>query len=86
MKLTSLIAQHLLAVFEGDNWTEVSLADVLKDVTLEEAATRTSASPNTIASLLHHLTFWNRVMVQRIKGNDVTIDEHNGFDVPTLQT
>ncbi|MDQ2752730.1 MAG: DinB family protein [Bacteroidota bacterium] len=86
MKITSLIAQHLLDVHEGNNWTEVSLADVLKDTTLEEATTLTSASPNTIASLLHHITYWNRAMVQRIAGNNVMIDEYNGFDLPELIT
>ncbi len=86
MKLASLIAQHLIDAHEGNNWTEVSIADVLKDVTLEEAITLTAASPNTIASLLHHLTYWNRVMVQRIAGNEVVIDEYNGFALPPLQT
>lgn len=86
MKLTSLIAQHLIDVHEGNNWTDVSLADVLKDVTLQEATTLTAASPNTIASLLQHITYWNRVMVQRIAGNEVIIDEHNGFKLPLLQT
>ncbi len=86
MKITSLIAQHLLDVHEGNNWTEVSLAGVLKDITLQEATMLTSASPNTIASLLQHITYWNRVMVQRIAGNEVAVDEHNGFDLPHLQT
>ena len=86
MKITSLIAQHLLDVHEGNNWTEVSLAGVLKDITLQEATTLTSASPNTIASFLQHITYWNRVMVQRIAGNEVAVDEHNGFDLPHLQT
>ncbi len=86
MKITSLITQHLIDVHEGKNWTEVSLSEVLEDVTVEEAVTLTEASPNTIASLLHHITFWNRVMVQRIKGVNVSIDEHNGYNVPHLQT
>ncbi len=86
MKIASLIAQHLIDAHEGNNWTEVSVADVLKDLTLEEAIILTSASPNTIASLLQHITYWNRVMVQRIAGYNVTIDEHNGFDLPYLQT
>ena len=86
MKTTSLIAQHLLDVYEGNNWTDVCLAGVLKDVTLQEATALTSASPNTLASILHHLAFWNRVMVQRIKGDYVHINEQNGFNLPPLQT
>lgn len=86
MKLTSLIAQHLIEVHEGNNWTDVNLADTLKDVSAEEATTLTQASPNTIASLLHHITFWNRLMIKRMQGIDVFVDEKNGYNVPPVQT
>ena len=86
MKITSLIAQHLIDVHEGKNWTEVSIAATLKDITVEEAATLTHASPNTIASLLHHITFWNRLIIKRMRGIDVFVDEKNGYNIPFLQT
>ena len=86
MNITSLIAQHLIDVHEGNNWTEVDMTTTLKDVTLQEAITRTPASPNTIASLLHHITFWNRVMVQRAQGTAVQINDANGYDHPPLNT
>lgn len=86
MKITSLIAQHLIDVHEGNNWTDVSIADTLKDVTAEEAAVITQASPNTIASLLHHITFWNRLMIKRMQGIDIYVDEKNGYDAPSIKT
>lgn len=86
MKITSLIAQHLIDVHKGDNWTEVSIAGTLKDITAQEAAMLTKASPNTIGSILHHVTFWNRLMIQRMQSIDVFVDEQNGYDVPPLQT
>ncbi len=86
MQLTTLIAQHIIDVHLGNNWTEVDITTTLQDVTLEEATTRTHASPNTIASLLHHITFWNRVMVQRAQGIQVQIDDTNGYDHPLLLT
>lgn len=86
MKTTDLIAQHLLDVHNGNNWTEVDLTGTLNDVSLKEATTVTSASPNTIATLLHHITYWNRVMVQRTKGIKVEVPESNGFDMQPLQT
>lgn len=86
MKITSLIAQQLIEVHEGNNWTDVNLADTLKDVNAEEAAMLTNASPNTIASLLHHITFWNRLMIKRMQGIDVFVDDKNGYDVPPIQT
>ncbi len=86
MKLTSLIAQQLIEVHEGNNWTEVNLAGTLKDITSDEAAKLTIASPNTIASLLQHITFWNRLMIKRMQGIDVFVDDKNGYDVPVIQT
>ncbi|MEJ5962078.1 DinB family protein [Pedobacter immunditicola] len=86
MKTTELIAQHILEVHEGNNWTESAIAGALADVTVNDATRQTAASPNTIASLLHHITFWNRLMVQRINGIDVPETESNGYDVPPLHT
>lgn len=79
MKITEQIARHIINVHEGDNWTEVNLKDTLNDVSVVEASTRTIASANTIASLLHHLTYWNRVMMDRIRGINVEIPDSNGF-------
>lgn len=80
------IARHLLQVHEGGNWTEMDITSVLEDVRLEEAITPAPASPNTIAALLHHISCWNRVITQRIKGILPTIPEDNGFHYPTLHT
>jgi hypothetical protein len=85
MQLTEAIAQHVLEVHEGNNWTEVAIVPTLQDVTWREATTLTPASPNTIASLLHHLTFWNRVMARRAQGLGTAVGPANGFDVPTIQ-
>ena len=86
MNITSQIAQALLEVTEGGNWTDSNVADTIKDVSVEEATHRTEASPNTIASLIHHLSYWNRIMIQRINGIKPDIPESNGFNVPPLRT
>lgn len=86
MNIPEAIARHVLEVHEGNNWTEVDLVHTLQDVTLAEAVTRTPASPNTIAALLHHLTFWNRVMARRALGEPTEIGPANGFDAPDLRT
>lgn len=85
MNVSEAIAQHVLDVHAGNNWTEVSLAATLADVTLAEATTQTPGSPNTIAELVRHLTFWNRVMARRAQGQSTTIGPANGFDTgPSL--
>ena len=84
MNIAELIAGHLLDVYAGENWTEVNLKTTLKDVTYTEASQLTPASANTIAGLVHHLAFWNRVMAQRSQGAKVEISESNGFDNSAL--
>ena len=84
MKINELIAQHINEVHEGGNWTEVNIKDTLADVGYKEAITVTKASYNTIAALLHHLSFYNDVVMQRLSGSDPVIGEINGFDVPAI--
>lgn len=86
MKITELIAQHIIDVHEGGNWTEIDITATLKDVSLNDAVLRTIASPNTIAALLHHITFWNREVMRRAKGIKTQVDESNGFNHPALNT
>ena len=47
MKITALIAQHIIEVHEGGNWTEVNIKDTLEDVSYKEAVLVTKASYNT---------------------------------------
>jgi hypothetical protein len=82
MEITALIAQHLLDVHIGNNWTDVNLSGTLADVTLQEALSVSAASPNTIAGLVHHITYWNRHMIGRMKGVEATIPATNGFELP----
>lgn len=86
MEVKSLIAQHIIEAHEGGNWTGNSIREVLKDVSIAVATAQTTASVNTIASLLHHLTYWNNVMIMRISGVAIEIPEINGFDVPQIST
>jgi hypothetical protein len=86
MNLPEIIAQHVLDVHEGNNWTEVDLAHTLRDVTLAEATARTPASPNTIAALVRHLVYWNQVMARRAQGQPTQIPATNGFDGPSLHS
>lgn len=86
MNIAAAIAQHVLEVHHGNNWTDVNIADTLRDVTLAEATAPTPGSPNTIAALVRHLAFWNRVMMRRAQGVGTEVDPANGFDGPPLQS
>lgn len=84
MQLTHLLAQHLKNVYEGNNWTDVNISDTIKDINWQQAQQKTAGSSNTIASLLHHLYYWNEILMQRMKGETPVIPQANGFDVPPL--
>ncbi|MEP6684199.1 MAG: DinB family protein [Parafilimonas sp.] len=81
MKITHFIAQHIQEVYEGNNWTDVSIISTIKSITWQQAQQKTAASPNTIASLMHHLYYWNGVIMQRLKGSNPSIPEINGYNV-----
>lgn len=84
MQITHLIANHLKQVYEGNNWTDVNIAHTISDVNWKQAQQQTEASPNTIASLLHHLYYWNGIIQQRINGETPVIPGENGYDVGFL--
>ncbi len=84
MELINHIAQHIMDVHTGDNWTDVNIKNTLQNISLKEAITVTNSSANTIAALLHHIIFYNEVVFERLKGNIPLISDANGFDVPAL--
>ena len=86
MKLSKLIAAHIREVYEGNNWTDINIADTVKDVSLEEAVTITPASRNTIAALLYHIKFYIEIVLQRLDGISPEISDANGFDMPALKS
>jgi uncharacterized damage-inducible protein DinB len=85
MKTTEHIAQHIIEVFDGDNWTDVNMKDTLRDINFKDATTITKASYNTIAALVYHIAFYNEIVLQRLRGINPAISSANGFDLPTIK-
>ena len=81
MNIIETVASCIKQSFEGENWTGVSITETLKDVSWQQAQQKTTASLNTIASLVHHLYYWNQVLLQRSMGKNPAVPESNGFDV-----
>ncbi|RNI35777.1 DinB family protein [Hanamia caeni] len=84
MKITQLIAAHLQEAFEGNNWSDVNVKDTLDGITFRQATHVTNASPNTIAALLYHMTFYNKAIKQRLQGIEPEISAANGFDLQPI--
>ncbi|MCF3111236.1 DinB family protein [Niabella sp. CC-SYL272] len=82
MKKTDQIAQHLTDVHLGNNWTSVAIADAIRDIDWKEGFATVPFSPNTIASILNHIAYWNGIVAERGRGVKPVIAAHNGFEVP----
>lgn len=85
MNICEHIAAHVNDAYNGNNWTEINLADTVSDINYQEATTLTKASPNTIAMLVHHLKFYNEVVLKRLHGTNPKISSANGFDMPPVE-
>lgn len=85
MNILHAIAGHITDTYDGENWTGVNISNTLKDVSWQKAQQKTAASQNTIASLVHHLYYWNEIIMERIKGINPSIPDTNGFDVNELK-
>lgn len=84
MQSTGIISKHLSEAFEGGNWSDVWVRDIVQDISLPEAITITEASPNSIASLIYHMMAYNKAICRRLNGEEPQIGEANGFDMPAL--
>lgn len=84
MNLKQHIANHLIEVHRGNNWTDVNITDLLKGVQWQQAAVLAPFSPNSIAMLLHHITYWNRIVAQRGQGIRPILTKANWMDVPAI--
>lgn len=84
MNIKQHIAHHLVEVHRGGNWTEVSIAGTLTGISWVQAGIVTPFSPNSIAMLVHHITYWNRIIA--LRGQNITpeIDAGNGMNTPAL--
>lgn len=67
MKLIQAIAQHFYEVNHGGNWTDAAVKDILQGITWQQA-TKKNGEANTIALLLFHMDFYNRVVYDRLVG------------------
>ena len=85
MNICEQVAAHINDAYNGNNWTEVNLANTLADVNYTEAITVTKASPNTIAMLVHHLKFYNEIVLKRLQGSNPKLSNANGFDIPLIE-
>ncbi|WP_346236297.1 DinB family protein [Niabella insulamsoli] len=85
MNIKQHIAQHLIDVHCGGNWTEVNVEQIVKSTRWQDAAIKAPFSPNNMAMLLYHITYWNRIVAQRGHGVFPEINRENGMNAPMIE-
>lgn len=85
MNYSEAIALHVTEAYEGNSWSDVCVKDIVEDIQYREAVAITAASTNTMASILHHIMFYNKAICQRLRGEEPYINDANGFDLPPLK-
>lgn len=85
MNFSEAISKQVTEAYEGNSWSDVCVKDIVSDILFSEAVSVTVASPNSIASILYYIMFYNRAICQRLRGEEPYINDANGFDLSPLQ-
>jgi uncharacterized damage-inducible protein DinB len=84
MNLPQQIATHFRTVYFGKNWTDVNLKDSLDGVDWELATTQIY-SCNTIATLVYHMNYYVKGVLQVFRGGTLEISDKYAFDCPPVK-
>jgi hypothetical protein len=83
MNTSAQIAKHFREVIFGGNWCTVSLKDILKDVTWEQANTQVY-SFNTITALTYHIGYYVTAVLKVLEGGPLEAHDKYSFDHPVV--
>ena len=85
-KLTNEIARHMCEIHFGNNWSDSSMLEVLKDVTWEQALKTPIPNANSIAVLVFHMNFYLDYVHRNFKNEFLTFEQADTFNAPALQS
>lgn len=85
MTLTEEMAKLFRDVYNGGNWTFVSLKESLADVTWQQATTKVY-SFNTIAALVYHINYYVSAVSKVLQGEPLNASDKYSFDVPAIHS
>lgn len=87
MSPTERIAKALLDIFYGENWTDVTIQQTLRDISFEMAQEKVPFTKNTISKILFHLKYSNEIVSQRADKIPAEYkNEEEGFEAPFLES
>ncbi len=74
-----LIAEQLNRAFDGEAWHGPALIEVLDGIDAKTAAAHPISGAHSIWELVLHLTTWERVITQRIRGEGLMPSDEENF-------
>ena len=85
-EITHELARHIRETHFGNNWTDVDMTAVLKDVTWQQAVATPIPDANSIAVLVFHINFYLNYVHKSIKEGVYQFDHEDSFKVPPIQS
>ena len=73
------IADELKEIHSGNAWHGPSLQEALAGLTAEQAAARPIPNAHSIWEIVAHVTGWENVFLERLKGNPLREPEEGDF-------
>jgi uncharacterized damage-inducible protein DinB len=83
--VTKQIAKHFREVYFGGNWTTCNFKSELADVTRQQATTPVY-SFNTIATLVHHTSYYIHAVWGVLQGQPLTAKDNLSFAHPPINS
>jgi len=83
MQLITHLAKHFRDVHFGGNWTVSNLNDQLAGVNWEQATVKLH-SFNTIAALVYHIHYFEKVALRVLEGGPLEGSDKRSFDHPPI--
>lgn len=85
MVLTQQLARHLREIHTGGNWTTVSLKEVMKGVTWQQAIEKVGDF-NTIATLVFHTHYYVSATLNVLQGEALNAKDELSFNHPSINS
>jgi Protein of unknown function (DUF1572) len=85
-EITHELARHIREIHFGNNWTDVDMTMVLKDVTWQQAVATPIPNANSIAVLVFHMNFYLNYVHKSIKEGVYPFEHNDSFKVSPIQS
>lgn len=83
--LSVQIAKHIREVHFGENWTDVSLKELLEDLSWKEANVQVQ-NLNSIAVLVFHINYYINAVLKVLQNKPLEARDKYSFDLPPINS